>query len=265
MPADIQWGGLPMKWPGDEQRDAAQKRTRDSTTNGILNTARSATQTQPATRIPDKINSEPKQLVCGAERLATPNPQGLPHRSLSGPSLRQGWAEEAADGQLVWVEGSVEEMARRADSAVEGYFEIPQNLQAGHTSPLMATQADWARGAVSVIRCRLCPRTKFSKWDDFKRYCNCSETHPLSIHFCDHCGDYFARGDSHEWHRQHRPTECLHANPEGAEAKRIATQEKHDAFIARLEEYLITREEEIAMSFFKDDERLVSQLVKEAD
>ena len=205
---------------------------------------------KPAPRIPNQsINSEPKQLVRGAERLATPNPQGLQHRSLSGPSLRQWWVEEAADGQLVWVEGRVEEVARRADSPAQGYFEIPQNLRAGYMSLLMATQADWERGAVSEIRCRLCPRAVFRKWDDFKRHCNCSEKHPLLIHFCEYCGAYFARSDSRERHRQHRPTECLQATPEGAEAKRIATQEKHDAFIARLEGYLITREEDIPMSF----------------
>ena len=137
-----------------------------------------------------------------------PGGDGLRHRFLWGPSLRQGWAEEAADGQLVWVEGSVEEMACRTDSTVQGYFEIPQNLRVGHMSLFMATQADWVRGAVSEIRCRLCPRANFSKWDDFKRHCNCSETHPLLIHFRDYCRSYFARSNSCQRHCRHRPTEC---------------------------------------------------------
>ena len=45
-------------------------------------------------------------------RAATPDPhwQGLHHRSPLGPSLQQGWAEEAVDGRFIGVEGAVEEM-----------------------------------------------------------------------------------------------------------------------------------------------------------
>jgi hypothetical protein len=99
-----------------------QKRVKGGKVNGILKTARSTTRTRhkPVARIPKpKINNESKQPVRGAERLATQNSQGVHHRSLLGPSLQQGWAEEAADGQLIWVEGSLEEMAHRTNSAVQ--------------------------------------------------------------------------------------------------------------------------------------------------
>ena len=48
-------------------------------------------------------------------------------------------------------------------------------------------------GAVQVIKCRLCPDAKLKDFEEFKRHCKTSETHPLVIHFCDRCGDYFAR------------------------------------------------------------------------
>jgi hypothetical protein len=131
------------------------------------------------------------------------------------------------------------------------YFEIPKNLKIGYRSLLMATQADRARGAVHEIRCRLCPQATFKKWGDFKRHSDCTETHPLSIYFCEDCGDHFARSDSCQRHRGHRPPECLQVTPEKAEAKRSATQTAHDAFIARLREYLTTGKEYIGMSFSK--------------
>jgi hypothetical protein len=115
----------------------------------------------------------------------------------------------------------------------------------------MATQSPRARRAVHEIRCRLCPQARFKKWSDFKRHCDCTETHRLSIHFCEDCGDYFTLSDSCQRHRGHRPAECLQATPEKAEAKRIATQTAHDAFRGRLQEYLTTGEEYIGMSFSK--------------
>ena len=46
-------------------------------------------------------------------------------------------------------------------------------------------------GAVQVINCRLCPDAKLKDFEEFKRHCKTSETHPLVIHFCDRCRDYF--------------------------------------------------------------------------
>ena len=245
---------------GDEETDnrdtLPQKRVRGGQANGILKAARSATRTRhkPVARIPKtKINVEPKQAGRGAERLTIPSSLGIHRQSLLGPSLQQGWAEEAEDGQLIWVEGSVEDVVRGIDSMVkqqqqqaeeeEEYFEIPKHLKTVYQALLAATQADWERGAVREIKCRLCPGTKFNKWGGFKRHCDCTETHPLKIYFCEHCGDYFARSDSCQRHCENRPPECLRATPEKAEAKRRATEREHDAFIRRLKGYLTTGED----------------------
>jgi hypothetical protein len=250
----------------DGHRTPPQKRVRGDKPNGIFKAAWSAaprTHRKSVTRIPKtSINYEPKQPVRGAERLATPYSHGFHHRSLLGPSLQQGWAEEAADGQLIWVEGSVEEMARRTDSTVqqqqqqqeqeqEEGFEIPKDLRTGYRGLLVATQADWTRGAVREIKCRLCPDAEFKKWGEFKRHCECTETHPLTIYFCEYCGDYFARSDSCQRHCENRPPGCLRATPDEADAKRTATQREHDEFIRRLEGYLTTGEEDIGVSFSK--------------
>jgi hypothetical protein len=239
----------------------AQKRARGDKPNEILRAARSAPRTRhkSVARIPKtKMNSEPKEAGRGAERLAIPDLQGIHHRSPLGPSLQQGWAEEAVDGQLIWVEGSVKEVVQGINSTVpqqqqeeEKYFEIPKDFKTGYQALLVATQADWARGAVRQIKCRLCPDAKFKKWGEFKRHCDSMETHPLTIYFCEHCGDYFARSDSCQRHCENRPAECLRVTPEKADAKRKATQREHDEFIRKLEGYLTTGEEDIGMSFSK--------------
>jgi hypothetical protein len=237
-----------------------QKRARGDKPKGILKAARSAPRTryQPAARIPkSKTNDEPKEAGRGAGRLATPNSQGIHRQSLLGSSLQQGRAVEAADGQLIWVEGSVEDVVHGIDSTTpqqqqeQEYFEIPKNLRTGYQSLLLATQADRVRGAVREIKCRLCREVKFKNWGDFKRHCNCTETHPLTIYFCDHCGDYFARSDSCQRHGENRPAECLRVTPENAGAKRRATQRAHDDFIEKLRSYLTTGKEDIGMSFTK--------------
>ena len=242
-----------------------QKRVRGGKANGILKTARSATRTRhkPGARIPQtKNNSEPKQPVRGAGRLATQDSQVLHHRSLLGPSLQQGWAVEAADGQLIWVEGSVEEMAHCTDSTVQQqqqqqeearrkYFKIPKTLKTGCQALLVATQADWARGVVREIKCRLCPDAKFKNWGKFRRHCDYVETHPLDIYDCKYCGTYFARIDSCERHEENRPDRCKQVTPKEVEEKRSATKRAHDEFKGRLEGFLTTGEEGKGMSFSK--------------
>ncbi len=234
-----------------------QKRVRRGRENGIPKAARSTPRTRrkPVARIPKQgMNSKPKEAGRGAWRLATPDSQGIHHQSLLGPSLQQGWAEEAADGQLIWVEGSVEEVARRTDSAVQQqeeaqqeYFEIPRNFKPGFKA-LLATQTDSACETVREIKCRLCPDAKFKKWSDFMRHCKCSEIHPLTIYFCNYCGDHFGRSDACRRHCNHRPAECLQVAPEEADKKRRVIQQAHDEYIKRLSE---------------GDTRSFSQIIKE--
>jgi hypothetical protein len=85
-----------------------QKRARGG--DGVLKTARSTTRTRhkPVARIPiSRINGKPKEAGRGAERLATPNAQGIYHQPLLGPSFQQGRADQTLDGELIWVEGRV--------------------------------------------------------------------------------------------------------------------------------------------------------------
>jgi hypothetical protein len=235
------------------------------TARGILKATRSAARTRhkPVARIPKaSISSKPKEAGRGAERLATPSSQGIYHQSLPGPSSQQGWAVDAADGKLTWVEGSVDEGAvHHIDSTVQQQHEeatelfvIPRIFKPEYRSLLQASEADVARGAVQAIKCRLCPDTKLKNFEEFKRHCRTTETHPLEIHFCGDCGDYFARLDSLKRHRNLPPPECRKVTPERAAEKRRVTEEEHGVFIQWLEHCLMTGE---------DLGRPFSQIIKE--
>ena len=216
-------------------------------------------------RIPiTMINTEPKEPGRGAERLATPNAQGVHHRPLQGPSFQQGWVGQTVDGELFWVEGSVEEepvqqqqqeqQQRQQEEAVK-YLKFPKTFKMGCEALLEATQADRERGSVREIKCRRCPDTMFKSWDDYTRHCDMSEEHPLSIDFCDFCGDFFARSDLLKWYHKHPPAECFSITRSKADEKRRETQRIHDEFVARLREFLRTGEEYVEVPF--------SQIIKE--
>ena len=180
-----------------------QKRVRGDNPNGILEAAWPAPRAchKSVTRVPKQnTNRKPKEAGRGTESLTIPHSQGVHHQSLLGLSLQHGWAVEAVSRQLTWVEGSVEEIAQCVDRTVrqqeqeevqQECFNIPKDLKMGYQVLLMATQADRAHGSISEIRCRLCPNTKFNKWGEFRRHCDNNEAHPLTIYFCEYCGDYF--------------------------------------------------------------------------
>ena len=196
------------------------------------------------------ISDKPKEAGRGAERLATPNAHGIYHQSSLGPSSQQGWAVEPAYGQPAWVEGSVgEEAAHRIDSTVRQQqeeatelFKIPRIFKPRYRLLLQASEVDFARGAVQTIKCRLCPDTKLKDFEEFKRHCKNTETHPLEIHFCDSCGDYFARRDSLKRHQDRPPAECRKVTRLKAAEKRRVTEDEHEDFIRRLEHGLMTGE-----------------------
>ena len=228
---------------GDEVRGvieypvASQKRVRDETMNGILKTPQSMARTchKPVARIPkSKVIGKPKEVGRGAERLATPNLQGIYQQPLLGPSVQQGWAVEAAERQPTWVEGSVgvdttQQQQRQGWQQQEQYFQIP-NLKPEHRALLAAAQD---KLVVPEIRCKLCPGTKPKMWEDFKRYCETMEVHPLTITFCGKCGDYFARTDSLGRHRETAPRACTDTSSERAREKREWTEREHEAFKVR--------------------------------
>jgi len=240
-----------------------QKRARWRALDGARKKARSVAKTchKPVARTPKtRISNKPKEAGRGAERLAIPNAPGIYHQSLPGPGFQQGWAVEDVNGQLIWVEeragegkmGEVDRMAQQTaqqqqEDTTDELFEIPQDFEpAGLRALLLATEAEWTRGAVQEIKCSLCPDVKLKKWGDFRRHGMYSEVHPLKIHICGLCGDYFARPDSLGRHCNQRPPECRSATPMKAAMKRRVTQNTHEEFLGKLE-----RGEDIEVSFLE--------------
>ena len=217
------------------------------------------TRDKPVARIPKtRIDYEPKEAGRGAERLATPSLQGIHHQLLLGPSFQQDWAVEPVNGQPTGVEGSVDEeaehhigsMVQERQEEADQLFKIPRIFKPEFRMFLQASEADFARGVVQGIKCRLCPDTKLKNFQEFKRHCKTAEAHPLEIHFCDQCGDYFARPDSLKRHHKCPPGECLKVTLEEAADKRRVTEKEHEAFIQRLEHGLKTGED-IGPPFFQ--------------
>jgi len=142
---------------------------------------------------------------------------------------------------------------KQHDEATEP-FDIPRKFQARFRLLLQASEADFARGTVQAIKCRLCPDAKFKNFEEFKRHCRTTEAHPLEIHFCGRCGDYFARTDSLKRHISLPPAECIKVTPAEAAEKQRVTEEEFVGFIRRLRHGL-TRGEDIGKPF--------SQIIKE--
>ena len=222
---------------------------------GVLEAAGSTSRARhkSSTKIPVQINHKSKAAGPGAGRLAAPNAQGVYHQSLPGPSARKELVGTTVQDQLPWAEGSEEEATRHytsgvvqqqqalSDRATDGedrHFRIPKRVSQRHRSLLDATPDDLARGTVQELKCRLCPGTGISNWDNFKRHCDFMEAHPLKISFCGYCGDFFARSDTLGRHQENRPPECLGVTEAEAEAKRTETKKVHDAFQEKLEKCL---------------------------
>ena len=258
----------------DTHEMPSPKRTRGGrVAEGFLTKAKQSTArtcTKPVTRIPKtKIDSRPKEAGRGAERLATPSAHGIYHQPLPGPSFQQGWSVEPAHGQPPWVEGSVgEEVAHHIDDMVQQQqeeatklFKIPRIFKPMHRLLLQASEADFARGAVQAIKCRVCPGTEVKDFGEFKRHCNTSETRPLEIHFCERWGEYFAHHDSLNRHSDKPPDGCLRVTQEEAAEKRRVMEEEHQKFVQRLEHGLVTGGE-IGPPFFQIMREIYPKSVK---
>ncbi|KAH9955140.1 hypothetical protein BC827DRAFT_1238416, partial [Russula dissimulans] len=226
-----------------------------ATTTGVLEADK------PAARTPTKIKRKSKATRRGAERLATQNAQGVSDRSQQEPSVQQASTGAIVQGEQPWIEGRVEgATGHHVHSAVpqqdntpseaEGstFFYIPRSLDTRQRALLEANSDDWARGTIHVIKCRLCPNVGFGNFERFTRHCNAAETHPASISFCEHCGDFFARPESLERHRKTRPPECYDVSPAKAETKRQETERVLREFNERLM-YCLKNDEDIGKRF----------------
>lgn len=245
----------------DSNEMPPQKRARGWCTDGVPEAAQAVPRTcqKPAAENTKDENAH-IEMRRGGERFVpnqTSNAQGVYRRPLLRSSLNHGYAVDAPDGQMIWyVEGSVEEEAehdntvqqQRQEKTEDRQFKFPKVFEKEQKALLVATETDWACGAIREIKCRLCPDTKLKTWEDFKRHCNTMEAHPLKISFCKHCGDFFARKDSLKRHHENPPAECVSVAPEKAAVKRKETQRLHEQFRVRLEEGL-EKHEDIGIPF----------------
>ena len=127
----------------------------------------------------------------------------------------------------------------------EKLYDIPGNLSARHRLMLQMTQADEERGAVSDIKCKLCPTARFGSWETYKRHCKSCEKHPSELRFCPKCGDYFARPDSGIRHNKDKKYQqaCLETSQDEAREKKQKVERLFRGFEARLEHCLRNGEE----------------------
>lgn len=222
----------------------------DDALEGILTVAISGNDTLPGSVVRIQRDLEASKAM-GRETtmLAASNAQEMHHPSQLGPSIQQGWLMASTQEETPWVEGSVEEKVwQDVDSVVQqrakdNLIPIPNNLDDEYRALLAATEADWKRGTIQEIRCRLCRGARFKTWDRFKRHCNTKEAHPLKIAFCSRCGVFFSRSDSLRRHRNNPPIQCRNARPEKAAEKRRLTEKAHKEFKERLKHCAKTGEE----------------------
>jgi hypothetical protein len=184
----------------------------------------------------------------GAERLASTTAQGVYPRSLSGLSVLQGSVGLLAQEKPSWIEereqvetrrdvgnSGLQQISLQENSEVgEDLHEIPGNLSERERSMLQMTQAERERGAVSTIKCKLCPNAQLGAWVTFQRHCNACEKHPLELYFCPRCGDHFARSDSRNRHYKKKDDACRNMSPHDAMEKTEKVERLFEAFDARL-------------------------------
>jgi hypothetical protein len=191
---------------------------------------------KPITETPIEQNKS-KAAERGAGELAAPNVHEVYPRFLLGPSVQgstvttvQGAPPQVAGSEqgATWhhVGGTVERQQEAGYEAEDGrpeatekdHFRIPRRLDKVYKALLEASTEDWARGAVRVLKCRLCPNADFGNWEDYKRHCRFMEAHPHEIVFCDHCGDFFARQDALDRHRRSPPLACVRVSSKMAKS-----------------------------------------------
>ncbi|KAH9055712.1 hypothetical protein EDB87DRAFT_1834024 [Lactarius vividus] len=207
------------------------------------------------TRDPTNFNNISKAARRGAERLASTTARGLYHRSLLGLSVEQGSVRALEQEQPSWIEereqmeapydvgNSVPLQSVENPRDRENLHQIPERLTERERSMLQTTQADEERGAVRVIKCRVCPERKFGGWPTFWRHCNSCEKHPSAhkLKFCSKCGDYFGRLDSEVRHKDKKyQGACLSTSQDEARQKKQKVERLLEAFEARLKHCLRT-------------------------
>jgi hypothetical protein len=125
-----------------------------------------------------------------------------------------------------------------------GLYAIPGTLTERQRLMLQTTEHDIERGAVGIIKCKICPTVDLQSWQCFRRHCNTSEDHPAELTFCDQCGDHFGRRDSGKRHRERKlQEECRTTPRDQAEWKTKITKQLFDDFNVKMDRCLRTGEE----------------------
>jgi hypothetical protein len=168
-------------------------------------------------------------------------------------TLEQGqpsWIEEREVEVETWHDAGSSAppqiVLQSAENAENGdLHEIPGNLSVRERLMLQMSQGDEERGAVRVIKCKVCPKARLSSWETYKRHCKTCEKHPVELKFCPKCGDYFARSDSGKRHHKEKTYQeaCLNTSQDEAREKKQKVERILKEFDARLEHRLRNGEE----------------------
>jgi hypothetical protein len=209
----------------ENESGGPKKRGRPSATR-VPGGAESSKKTRrsPATRTQHTINRISKAAGHGAERLGSTTAGGVYHRSMPGLRVPHGSVGTLEQEPPSWIVGrEVMETQRDMGSSgpqqivlpenaedEEDLKEIPGNLSERERLMLQMTHAEEERGAVRVIKCKLCPKARLSSWVIFERHCRSCEKHPSELRFCANCGDHFARSDSEKRHQEKKDQEACH-------------------------------------------------------
>ena len=145
------------------------------------------------------------------------------------------------------------------DEDMDNVREIPGSLTERHRYTLLTTQAERERGGVRTIKCKLCPDAQFGSWATFQRHCKECEMHPVELHYCDGCGDYYARLDSRDRHQDSKEDACSKTLHDDAMQKKENVGRLFKAFEARLMHCLETGEK-VKPTFSEAATRLLNEI-----
>ncbi|KAH9058220.1 hypothetical protein EDB87DRAFT_943306 [Lactarius vividus] len=206
----------------------------------------------PATRTQKQDKTYTYDSTVQSREARTVTAQGLYLRPLLGSSAQQetvGLPEQEhleGRGQLETPHESHAIVPLRTEGSAEGQdiYAIPSTLTERQRLMLQTADGDVERGAVRIIKCKLCTAVELGSWQCFRRHCNTSEDHPAELTFCDRCGDHFGRRDSKKRHNGKKYQEECRTTPQGhAEWKRKTVERLFEDFNTKIERCLRTGEE----------------------
>jgi len=241
---------------GDRSEPNMRKRVKQGAVGTMGAAARTTERPSPATRTQRVENDKSKEVECRA-KLTGSTSQEVYHPTLLGHSVSQELigvpAASGVEGsELVGMQGGVgseipqqigQHDAESDRPGGEELFGIPTWLTERQHLLLQTTQVDLERQAVEDIKCKLCPNTRLSSWDNFEKHCDTSEEHPCVLFFCNRCGVYFGRKDSHRRHVETVTKACRDTTEDQAASRRQVTEQLFKDFSVKLDQCLRTGED----------------------